>query len=408
MPQKPVSRRAWAIVGCAWFMGFAMFSRILSLPPIGNVVKEALSVPHSKIGLLFSLPVAILAATAIPSGVLGDRIGPRKAVGIGAIFMALSSFASGTSTTFSTLFFFTCIFGIGFSLTFTNLPKLIGVWFPPEKVGMAIGIYVTGITIGVAIALGITLPAVFPITKSFQGTFFIWSIPLGVAALLWWLVVKDPPPSSTANQNTEKNIITRPLFYIWKNPYVWFLALALFFQNIHYYTWNGWTPQLMIMKGAPPKIASLMISLMSWISIPCAFLIPWASHKVGLVKPFILGMALGLAISACAAIYIPSPLGWPLMIFLGFLFGTYPLLLALPIDLVPVEFGGTAVGMVLSVGYLGAFIGPWFAGYTLDKYGTLNPAFIFLIGAGIAFFIFAALLPETGPRVRVVDLKGDS
>ena len=99
--------------------------------------------------------------------------------------MALGSFASSTASAFWPLFVFMCIFGIGFSMSFSSLPKLVGLWFPAKKVGLATGIYVTGIAIGVAIALGITRSVIFPITNSYQGTFFIWSIPLAVGAILW-------------------------------------------------------------------------------------------------------------------------------------------------------------------------------------------------------------------------------
>ena len=401
MPQAAVPRRAWAVVGFTGFLGFAIFSRILCLPPIGNILKEALSITHSRVGLIFSLPVAILAATAIPSGLLGDRIGPRRAVGFGTIIMAEGSLASGTASDFQSLFIYTCIFGIGFSIAFSSLPKLMGLWLPADKVGLATGIYVTGISIGGALSLGITLPVVLPITNSFRGALFIWSIPVTVGAILWWFVVKEYSSPSSARQAPTKDDGTGQSYHVWKNRNLWVAAFILFFLNTQFYTWAGWTPQLMIMKGAKPEVAALMISFNSWVSIPFMFLIPWTSHKIGLVKPFIWIAALGFMLSACAAIYIPAVMGWPLMFLLGILLAIYPLLLALPVDLAPKEYVGAASGMVLSVGYLGALVGPWLAGYFLDVFETLNPALVFLIGSGIALGGFGMLLPETGSRSRM-------
>ena len=405
MLEETVFRRAWAVVGCAWLLSFAMFGRILCLPPIGNIVRETLSLTHSKIGLIFSLPVAILAATAIPSGLVGDRIGPHKAAGIGAIVMAVGSFASAIASDFQGLFIYTCIFGIGFSMTFTSLPKLMGVWFPAEKVGLATGIYVTGVAIGAALSLAITLPVVFPVTNSFTGTFFIWSIPAAVGAILWWSVVRESPYPLSAHRSLPESKRTGQSFHIWKNRNLWFLAFVLFFLNIQFYTWTGWAPQLMIMKGARPEVAALMISFMNWVSIPFMFIIPWASHRAGVVKPFIWGGGLGLSFVALAAIYIPIPLCWPLMFILGILVAIFPLLLALPLHLVPREFVGMASGMVISIGYLGSLVGPWLAGYFLDVAGTLNPAMVLLIGAGIALGGFGVLLPETGSRSKTKKSK---
>jgi CP family cyanate transporter-like MFS transporter len=401
MSQDAVSRRVWAVVGCTWLLGFAIFSRILCLPPIGNILKESLSITHSKVGLIFSLPVAILAATAIPSGLFGDRVGPRRAVGIGMIVLAAGSFASGTASDFRSLFIYTCIFGIGFSMAFSSLPKLMGLWLPADKVGLATGIYVTGISVGGAVSLGITLPVIFPVTNSFHGTLFIWSIPAAVGAILWWFVVKECSSRSSAHQAPLEGKKAGQSYHVWKNRNLWVTAAILFFLNTQFYTWAGWTPQLMIMKGAKPEVAALMISFNSWVSIPFMFLIPWASHKVGLVKPFIGLAALGFILAAWAAIYIHVPLGWPLMFLLGVMFAIYPLLLALPVDLAPREYVGAASGMVLSIGYLGALVGPWLAGYFLDVFGTLSPALIVLIGTGVALGGFSMLLPETGSRTKV-------
>ncbi|MFC1869582.1 CynX/NimT family MFS transporter [Thermodesulfobacteriota bacterium] len=398
MAQERVSLRAWAVLGCAWVLCFAMFSRVLCLPPIGNIVKDALFLSHSKVGLIFSLPVAILAVTSIASGILGDRIGARRWAGIGAIVMALGSFLTGAATGFWSLFWFTCIFGIGLSMTFTNLPKLMGIWFPPEKVGMATGIYVTGVAIGASVALAITLSVIYPLTDSFRGTFYIWSFPLAFGAVLWWLVVKERPSIPSDTQGEEASGRTKPSYSVWKNRSLWLLAFVICFQNIQFYTWTGWTPQLMRMKGASPEVAALMVSVMSGVSIPCMFLIPWAAHRVGLVKPFIWLAPVGLIIAAWAAVYIPLSLAWPLMIFLGIVLASFPLLLALPVDLVPEECVGTATGMVLSIGYVGALVGPWLAGYLLDVTGSLNPALVVLMVAGIVHTAFGMLLPETGSR----------
>ena len=400
MSQDAVPRRAWAVVWCTCFLGFAIFSRILCLPPIGNVLKEALSITHSKVGLIFSLPVAILAATAVPSGLFGDRVGPRRAVGIGMIILAGGSLASGTASGFQGLFIYTCIFGIGFSMAFSSLPKLLGQWLPADKVGLATGIYATGIAIGGAVSLGITLPVIFPVTNSFRGAFFIWSIPAVIGAALWWFLVKEyPSPPSTLEPLSEDDGKGKS-YHVWKSRNLWIASFILFFLNAQFYTWMGWTPQLMIMKGARPETAALMISFNSWVSIPFTFFIPWVSYKVGLVRPFIWLAALGFMLCAWAAIYIPVSLGWPLMFLLGLLVSIYPLLLALPVDLAPREYVGAASGMMLSIGYLGALVGPWLAGFLLDVSGTLSPALVFLIGSGIALGGFGMLLPETGSRSK--------
>ena len=239
MSRNGTSPRAWLVVGCAWLLSFAAFSRILCLPPIANILKETLSLTHSKVGLIFALPVAILAASTIPSGLFIDRVGPRRAAGIGAIAMAAGSLASGTISDLQSLLLYTGIFGIGFSITFTSLPKLIGLWFPSDQVGLATGIYVTGIGTGSAISLGITLPIVFPITGGLRGTLLIWSIPAVLGALLWWFFVKEHPSFRSGQGSRSGKGRKGPSYNGWRDRNIWITAFILFFLNIQFYTWAG-------------------------------------------------------------------------------------------------------------------------------------------------------------------------
>lgn len=164
---------SWVMLGCAWLFGFAMYAPMLCIPPIEHIIRKELLVSHAQVGLLFAIPMTVLVALAIPGGFLADKFGTRKAVSIGAIVMAVGALVRGTSTTFGMLLGFTCLYGVGFSLLFPNLPKLVSIWFPHEKAGLATGIYTTGISTGAALALAITLPVIFPVTNTIQGTFYI-------------------------------------------------------------------------------------------------------------------------------------------------------------------------------------------------------------------------------------------
>ena len=70
--------------------------------------------------------------------------------------------------------------------------------------------------------------------------------------------------------------------------------------------------------------------------------------------------------------------------------------------MVPKEFVGAASGMVLSIGYIGGFVGPWLAGYIMDATGNLNLALVVLTGVAIALLCIALIIPETGSRARLV------
>lgn len=392
-------QRPWLVLISAWFMGFAMYAPMLCVPPMEHIIKAELLLSHAQVSVIFSAPVIALAALALPSGALADRIGLRKEGGIGIITVIVGSLLRGTSTDFVTLVVFTCLYGAGFAMIFPILPKLVGSWFPPEKIGLATGIYTTGIIAGCALPQAITLSVVFPVTNTFQGTFYIWTIPAIAAAILWWILVKEPLSSRAQHKNMVEG--NKPSSSLWANKPLWLIVILFFLLNFISYTLLGWTPQLMMMKGASPDLAALMSSFIMWVCLPTVLIVPWASAKVGLTKPFLWVSFMVLACMSLSAIYIPLSLGWFVTSLIGIAIGVlFSLILTLIPRLVPSQDVGKASGMVLSIAYIGGFVGPLIAGHIMDVTGTLKPDLIILISMAAVGTYFAIRLPKTGSGAR--------
>lgn len=376
----------WMGLGCASLMGFAMFSSMLCVPPIMHIIKKEFLLSHAQVSLVFGLPLFALAVLAIPSGVLADGIGIKKAGSIGVLVMTVGSLLRGISQGFPSLIAFTFIFGIGLGLIFPNLPKLVSTFFPLKRGGLATGIYSIAIVFGCALSLAITLPLVYPITNSFQGVFYIWTIPAIVAGILWWIAIPEDSRGLKKKRVINKN---GPTDLIWSNGNLWIVAIQFFVCNFANYTWAGWTPQLMMMKGASPGLAGFMTSGVLWVCIPTVLCVPWASDKIGLRRPFIFSAFILLALASLIAIYAPLSLGWLVVVLAGVSVGSqFAMLLTLPPALVKKEAVGRASGMILSVGYVGGLVGPFVGGYILDRTGTLNLQLF--IQSGLA--VLAALL----------------
>lgn len=395
-----VRDRSKIILGCAWVLAFGAYCPMLALSPIVHIVRQELHVSNEAMGILFSVPVGMLIAVAIPGGWLGDTIGARKAVALGAVVMAAGSLMRGFAETFNLLMAFTVFYGIGYSIMFPNLPKLMSIWFPPEKVGMATGCYATGITIGSTAALALTLPVVFPLFHTIQGTFFFWGLPAGIAAILWLALSTDPPAPvhrSGDGRDAKAGLGQGPA--LWKNKNLWILALLLFFNDVHFYAWSAWTPSLLTMKGAPPDLAAFIASSRCWASLPAMFLMPWASHKLGLRKPFMWGSALLLMVATWITLYMPYQWGWALMAVVGIATsGTFAMLLALPIEMLPRNAVGTASGAILSIGYIGGLVGPWLTGKVVDETGNFDRALIGLTVIAALWMVLGFLMPEAGRK----------
>jgi len=389
----------WKILAGSWLLAFAMFSPMFCIPPMEHILREELLLTHAQTSLLFTAPILMIVALAIPAGLIADRIGVRKAAGIGAIIIAVGAILKGTATDASSLLAFTFIYGVGLGWCYPNLPKLISTWVPREKAGVATGIYSTGIQTGAGLPLAITMFLVFPITNTFQGVFFIWSIPPIMAAILWWVLVREPIRNSIPSEPTSKsNVLLRRVL---QNKNLWLVSILLLLQNFFFYTWSGWVPLLMRLKGATASLAGLITSVTLWVGIPAVLLLPRLSHKLGLRKPFLWVPAIILALSAWGVMHIPLSLSLLIMTLAGI--GTttlFTMILILPVDMRPKEEAGTASGLVISVGYIGGILGPLIGGHILDRTGSLDLSLLVLVGVSIAAAGIAFTLPETGPKAR--------
>jgi cyanate permease len=400
MQQEGSPRLPWTISGSACLLAFAMFAPLFCVPPMEHILKAELHLTHVQTSLLFTAPILMLAAVAIPAGLITDRIGVRKAAGIGAIIIAVGTILRGTATSSSSLLAFTFLYGVGLGWSFPNLPKLVSAWVPREKAGMATGIFTSGILIGGSLALAITMPVVFPITNTFQGVFFIWGIPPAIAAILWWILVKEFPDNRIHDEPVTRAIT--PFRQILRSKNLWLVSIFLLLHNFFFYAWTGWAPTLVRLKGATPDLAGLITSMTLWVGIPTVLLMPRLAYKLGLRKPFLWATSITLALAAWGAIHISLPMSWPLMILIGVANTTrFVTILALPVEMMPREDVGTASGLVLSIGYIGGVIGALMGGRILDLTGSLDLSLLVLTGVSIATAGIAFRLPETGPKARL-------
>ena len=398
--RKLSSNIPWQISLSAFLLVFAMWSPRFCVPPMGNIIREQLLISHAQLSILYSAPIIMVAALALPGGLLADRIGVKKAAGIGVILIAVGTALRGIAHSPSTLLAFTFIYGAGFGLSYPNIPKLVSAWAPPEKTGATTGLFNLGLPIGSALVLALTMQVVYPASNTFQGVFLIWSIPPIVAAISWWALVREGPTSMDSQQKHNKVHFMTTLDRVFRNRNLWLLLSLLFLNEFFMSTMMGWSPALLIMKGATPQMAGIITSIISWAAVPAVLLMPRLCDRVGLRRPFLWVPSIVLAVVALVTINANLSMTWLIMAVIGVAVPTrFITILTLIVELIPDKDVGTASGLVF-IGYIGGVIGPYIAGLSLDISGALNSTLMVLVGVSIATAGITLRLPETGHRFR--------
>ncbi len=370
-----MSRSQYLVLANTWLLGFSMYTAFLNISPMMSLIKDSLNLNFTETGLVFSIPLAFLAALAGLGGHIADRIGPRRAAGIGSILLALGNFSRGFSSNLLTLAAFTAIIGVGLALCFPNLPKIIRMWFPSSFHGTASGIYGTGIMLGSTAALAASLPLAYHTPGTWRGVFLIWAaLSLAISAV-WWISMKKNPSEESLRHNGGAVKTLRVL----RSRSLWVVATILLLDNIIYYVEVTGLLPFFTGLGIVDENAAILQSLVSLAGVPSIILLPVLSDRFRTRKPFLWVAAAISGVSGLALANTPPQLVALNPVALGVTNASMFLTcLILPIDLFPADVAGTASGLVISVGYVGGLIGPVIAGYLADATGGFSfvPAFL--------------------------------
>ena len=391
----------WTILGAILLLAFTAAVRNSCIPPMEHIIRDELGVTHTQTGFLFTIPLIMAALLSIPAGILADRIGFEKTTGLGAILFAVGCVLRGTAIDYPLLVAFSFILGAGGAFLGPNLAKFVSQWVPKERTVIAMGMFMSVMTAGNAVTLAITLPLIFPITNTYQGTFLIFSIPTVVAAIAWWISVKGLSTVRVLSDSAENKI---PLRQVLSNKNLWVIAIFFFLCSFFFFNWVAWAPALMMERGASPDTAALISSVIMWVIIPTVLIVPRLSHKLGLRKPLLWIPSIILALVPLWAMHITVHFGWILMIMVGTLDSIRTVAIrTLPIEIMPVEAVGTASGLIDAVGLAGGVLGPLVGGYILDLTGSINSSLLVMIWISVAAVGLVFRIPETGQKAIHLD-----
>ena len=385
----------WKILILAIVLNFCTWAFLFVTPPLETLLSADLFITHFQTSLLFTTPILIIALVAIPAGIIADKIGLKRAIGIGAIIACIGAVLRGTASTYSSLLIFSIIFGLGMGFTFANLPKLARSCSSIQKTSLVMGIINGfGLLAGIGLALAITIPIIYPLAKSYHGVFYIWAVPLIIATIFWWILVSEPPCPSTEIETKKTGSVG--IKEVLKNRTLWLLAVILLLHNIFFYTWSGWLPTYLLQKGFSSNLTGLLTSIMLWVGIPTILLVPTFYSRINISKRLLIWVpSLIFAFLAVWILYASMFSIFLIMVIAGIInilrFNT---LLSLPVEIMPKEHSGVAGGVVVSVGYMGAVIGPSMAGQILDITGSFQSIFIILSVLSVITMCLTFLIPS--------------
>ncbi len=357
----------------------------------GPRMQAALHISPVAWGWVTGLFTVSYALFEIPSGALGDRIGPRRV--LTRIVLWWSGFTSitGLAAGFQSLLLVRFLFGMGEAGAYPNAGIVIARWFPLHERGRAFGIVLMAGQFGSALAPLLVVP--IQIRYGWRASFFVFGILGAVWSLVWYRWFRDSP-AENPRVSREELEETRSLIPKASHALPWALALrsgnlwtvmSLAFCYLYtLYFFQSWLPTYLV-KGrgftekdllltAAPFLAGALGNLGGGLASHA--LVKRVGLKLGRRIPGVVGLWTSAA-CMLATLFTHSPTTAMILLSIAFAGITFqqPTVFAVCLDMGG-EYSGAVVGAMNTAASAGAFVGSVAFGYLVERSGGYDVPFI--------------------------------
>ena len=260
-------RQAWIVYASALAVYIlAVFNRS-SLGVAGLLASERFHIAATQLSIFTMVQLFVYAAMQIPVGALLDRFGPKRLLLCGVLAMTAAQFAFAFATTFAAGVAARVFIGVGDSMVFIPLLRIVSLWFPPLRIPMLSQL--TGLS-GQLGALMAASPLVYALHRWGWTPSYASSAAAGVLfALLVLLLVRDSPNPDHELDQIKVRAIARGVRAAWRAPGtrlgLWSHFSAQFGATVFALLWGY--PFLVAGQGLSPSTAGTLLMLMTVITV---------------------------------------------------------------------------------------------------------------------------------------------
>ncbi len=357
---------AWALIG-----------------PLGVAYREDLGLSAVQQAFLVAVPVVVGSLGRIPVGALTDRFGARimfPAVSLLTVVPVL--FVGLVADSYPLLIVGGFFLGLG-GTTFAVGVPLVNAWFPPQRRGLALGIFGAG-TGGTAVAAFATVPLADSYGRATP--FVIVAAVLIAYAVLAAGLLRDAPgrvaPQGSMLGRTRAALrlrATGQLSVLYAVGFGGFVAFSVYLPTYLVNAYGLTQPDAALRTGGFVVLAVAMRPVGGWLA-----------DRLQPV-PVLTGCFLaGAALAALAAAEVELlPAGTVAFLGLAAALGASSgACFALVATLAPAQQVGAVTGIVGAAGGLGGFVPPLLLGLIYGSYGDYGPglALLAVVALGTAAF----------------------
>jgi CP family cyanate transporter-like MFS transporter len=351
---------------------------------VGEIPPVLRDLPLGDFGrsLLVTIPVLCFSVAAFSGPPLSARLGEERGLLVMCAALctglALRPWWSGVS-----LFAGTILCGLAVAVMNVMMPSVIRRRFH-EHMGEMTAAYTMSLSIGAALALGLTVPLVGALGGSVRLALAVWAVPAAVAFAFWLPQIRWPRPTGRV-AGADIGML--------RDLQAWQITLFFGLQSALFYTLLSWLPTIYRDHGMSRAAAGGVLAVMGAVGIVGNFVAPLFATRSGRPRLAVL-LTGGLTMVGLIGVLI-APTAFPLasatMIGIG-TGGTFSITLLLIASRAhDAVIAARLSSMAQGIGYMISAVGPLAAGLLHSATGGWELPLIMTIGV-----CAAQLLAGTG------------
>src|SRR5215210_1611915 len=211
----------------------------------------------------------------IPTGALGDRIGPRRVLTRVVLWWSAFTSLTGAVSNYYLLLLTRFFFGAGEAGAFPNASVVVSRWYPASKRASMAGVLLMASQIGGAIAPLLILP--IQMRYGWRASFFLFGAVGVVWATVWYWWFRDSPAEkpgvSQAELDSVKAVVPNAHGFAWRLAFRSETVLAMAgtaFCYVYVYTFFQTWFHTFLIKGRGFSEAGLVLSALPYAVAACA------------------------------------------------------------------------------------------------------------------------------------------
>jgi ACS family glucarate transporter-like MFS transporter len=384
-PDKPTRARSKVIVFASALGVLAYFDKVLMSQAAGDISKD-LHLNRATMGLIFSAFALSYALFEVPSGWLGDKLGPRRV--LVRIVLSWSAFTAltGAAWNFASLWTVQFLFGAGESGCFPNLTKALSAWLPIKERARAQGIMWACARWGGALTPPLAVIAIgalgwrlaFP---AFGSLGVVWCV-------FFYRWFRDRPADHPSVGRAELQQLEGlgvnsgghgdvPWSKLISRGSMWLLWLQYFCFSFGWYFYITWLPTYLrdyrgLPSGQAARLAVLPLLFGGFGSLLSGILTARLAHRSRNIRAMRKSIACFGFVASAFFTWLVTRTGDPLPAMIAMALASFSTDLSMPIAWnacmdIGGKYAGTVAGSMNMLGNLGGFAAGAFDGFLLQR-----------------------------------------